>query len=209
MSSVIASSRLRTSSCMRALASGGKYLSTYLLPEGVAEQAVGRFDAALPARLELRRTAQVAAEEREVLFTNGDDERIGRGREDVPLQVGLPIRKRRLWSCRSSSSCTSAGPRSCRRRGAGGCGRSTTIAIEVRNHRPSTRRRTCCGRSPAGPAGSTLSRNALRELRFHPHERRRAAGRPTTGLHPASVSIETTCAWYLSRASSKRASGFR
>ncbi len=64
---------------MRALASGGKYFSTYFFAERFAQLPVGGFYAALPAWLQLVGAGQVFAVEGEVLFHEGIRKRIGGG----------------------------------------------------------------------------------------------------------------------------------
>ena len=61
MVSPIASSRFLTSSCMRALAAGGKYFSTYFWPSASPSRSSVDLDAALPARLHLLRAAEDTA----------------------------------------------------------------------------------------------------------------------------------------------------
>ena len=83
--------RFFTSSCMRALASGGKYFSTYLRPERLAEQRIGRLRAALPARLHLARAVQELLAERELGLDEIGGQRRRGGIEHARAQVRLPV----------------------------------------------------------------------------------------------------------------------
>ena len=78
MSSRIARIRLRTISCIRALASGRKIFLDVLLAQRLAQIAVGLFGAALPARLHLARAAQVFSEELKVFALNRRRQRFRR-----------------------------------------------------------------------------------------------------------------------------------
>ena len=75
------------------LALGAESLLDVDAAEGVAQVAVGELHAALPARLDFLRAAQVLPVEAEVLLDEGRAQ-IGRGPAgDVPAQVGLPVRE--------------------------------------------------------------------------------------------------------------------
>ena len=91
----MAASRFLTISCMRALASGGKYFSTYFLPSASPSSSSVDSTQRFQRGFISVAPARYAAVEREVLV----DERLRqrrRGRvEQVPLEVGLPVGDRR------------------------------------------------------------------------------------------------------------------
>ena len=182
---------------MRALASGGKYFSTYLLAQRLAEQLVGRLAQRFQrgfisfAPLEVR-----AVEARSSPRRTASDSDGGGRVEQVPLEVGLPVGERG------------------RRRAAGRPPAGTSARCTFRSHaghaarrrstRPSrsaasasaARRRSSCGRWPRVAQRHVVERG-LGERLLHARTRSRRPPSPRAAVKPASSNIFATCSRYF------------
>ena len=96
MSSRMAARRLRTISCMRALASGGKYFSTYFCPSASPSNwsvdSTQRFQRGFISVAPLRYLPLKA----KFSSTNGAESEFATEFEQLPLQINLPVGERRL-----------------------------------------------------------------------------------------------------------------